>query len=260
MNVLFVGYGRMGSAIGESWLSNGLVDQVLAIDPNLPTVTAQCFRQTSELPAVEVHLVVIAVKPGYVSEALKSLPAQLLAKAIVVSVAAGVTLATLRAGAPECVALVRGMPNTPVMVNAGCTALFSSDATASVRERLSQLFGAVGNAYWVEKEADLDIVTAISGSGPAYFHLFCEALSNAAVSLGLNDALARQLVCDTAWGAARLQQQPQARFESLREVVTSPNGTTAAAISTFEQAQGLRPLTERAVRAAWQRSQELSAT
>lgn len=258
MNTLFVGYGRMGSAIGESWLAKGLVKRLLAVDPHAGDVKAECYGQLSELPEVEFQLVVIAVKPGYVAQVLRELPEQLVRNAVIVSVAAGVTLATLKAAAPHSRALVRVMPNTPVLVSAGCTALFSETVSPDVGDLLSDLFGAVGNAYWVKSESDLDIVTAISGSGPAYFHLFCEAMSDAAIALGLDESLARSLVTDTASGAARLQEQPGARFDALREAVTSPNGTTAAAISTFEQSEALRKLVNGAVQAAWQRSVELS--
>lgn len=258
MNTLFVGYGRMGSAIGESWLANGLVERVLAVDPHTGDVKAECFSQLSELPEVELQMIVIAVKPGYVAQVLRELPAHRVSGAIIVSVAAGVTLDTLRGAAPQNRGLVRVMPNTPVLVGAGCTALFSEAMSPDARDMLGSLFGAVGNAYWVARESDLDIVTAISGSGPAYFHLFCEAMTDAAMALGLDESLARSLVTDTASGAARLQEQPGARFDALREAVTSPNGTTAAAISEFERDKAFRELVARSVQAAWRRSGELS--
>lgn len=260
MNTLFVGYGRMGSAIGEAWLAKGLVERVLAVDPHAGDVTAERFNQLDELPAIDIDLVVIAVKPGHVAQVAAALPATLVRNALIVSVAAGITLSSLRAAAPANATCVRVMPNTPVLAGAGCTALYSDNASVDQRASLTKLFGSVGNAYWVEREPDLNTVTAISGSGPAYFHLFCEAMTEAAVALGLSETLARNLVIDTAWGAARLQQQPGARFETLREAVTSPNGTTAAAITAFEHDNGLRDLVTAAVQAAWRRSEELSAS
>ncbi|MEX0295246.1 pyrroline-5-carboxylate reductase dimerization domain-containing protein [Pseudomonas putida] len=123
---------------------------------------------------------------------------------------------------------------------------------------MTRLFEAVGSASWVEHEGLLDTVTALSGSGPTYYHLFSEALAAAGVALGLSPELARPLAAQTALGAATLQTQPGADFVELRTAVTSPNGTTAAAIASFEQNEGLRRLVDAAMQAAHSRSQALS--
>lgn len=260
MNALFLGYGRMGSAIGEAWLKHDLVRSISAVDPYLDfSPSAQLYASIEELPQQAFDLIVVATKPGYACEVLAALPDVLCSDAVVISVAAGVTCASLSQGLRQRCPVVRVMPNTPVLVGAGCSAMFSAEALdADQREQICHLFEAVGQAYWVEQEGQLDAVTALSGSGPAYYHLFSEALASAGVALGLPAELAKALAAQTAFGAALLQVQPQADFVELRTAVTSPNGTTAAAIARFEQEQALRLLVEAAARAAFVRSQELS--
>ncbi|WP_068829330.1 pyrroline-5-carboxylate reductase [Pseudomonas sp. BMS12] len=260
MNALFLGYGRMGSAIGEAWLAGKLVDSICAVDPYLQSsASASLYSSLEALPQQPFDLIVVATKPGYACEVLAALPDALCQGAVVISVAAGVTCASLSHALRQRCPVVRVMPNTPVLVGAGCTGMFSADALdGERREQIAHLFEAVGKAYWVEQEGLLDAVTALSGSGPAYYHLFSEALADAGVALGLPVELAKALAAQTAFGAASLQVQPQADFVELRTAVTSPNGTTAAAIARFEQDQALRQLVEAAARAAFVRSQELS--
>jgi pyrroline-5-carboxylate reductase len=151
------------------------------------------------------------------------------------------------------------MPNTPVLVNAGCTGLFTDTRLDEARrDFISRLFDSVGRSYWLEHESLLDAVTAISGSGPAYYHLFSEALAQAGVQLGLTPELALDLARQTALGAACQQTRQDANIIDLRTAVTSPNGTTAAAIDVFEQDQALRRLVGAATQAAYRRSRELS--
>ncbi|NBA96559.1 pyrroline-5-carboxylate reductase [Pseudomonas sp. R5(2019)] len=261
MNVLFLGYGKMGSALGEAWLSNGLVKRLVAVDPGRPQgVKAEVLGSAAELDETSAFdLIVVAVKPALAREAIVALPQPSLDGAIVVSIMAGVTCAELSAAAGLRAAVVRAMPNTPVMVNQGCTGLFSATLEDPARRKsLQTLFEAVGIAVWLEREAQLDAVTAISGSGPAYYHLFSEALADAGIALGLPAELARKLAAQTARGAAELQVQPQADFITLRQTVTSPNGTTAAAIAEFETEEKLRQLVKKAAQAARDRSIELS--
>ncbi|WP_043114903.1 pyrroline-5-carboxylate reductase dimerization domain-containing protein, partial [Pseudacidovorax intermedius] len=158
-----------------------------------------------------VDLVVVAVKPAMAADALRALPADWLGQAVVVSVAAGVTVATLEAVLPLGTPVIRVMPNTPAMLRAGCTGLYAAPGVDEARrEQVGALFATVGSAHWVDQESHIDLVTAISGSGPAYYHLFSEALAQAGVALGLAPELARALAADTAWGAAALQHQPDA--------------------------------------------------
>lgn len=260
MKALFLGYGKMGSALGEAWLASGLVERLVAVDPGRPQGhAATVIGSAAEISESDFDVVVLAVKPAMAREAIVSLPAALLPRTVLISVMAGVGCEDMSAAAGHCAPVVRAMPNTPVMVNQGCTGLFSSTLTdIAKRQQIQELFEAVGIAVWLEQEGQLDTVTAISGSGPAYYHLFSEALANAGTELGLPVELARQLAAHTARGAAELQCQPQADFVALREAVTSPNGTTAAAINQFEVDQQLRRLVKRAAKAAHDRSVELS--
>ncbi|WDY59567.1 pyrroline-5-carboxylate reductase [Pseudomonas sp. PSKL.D1] len=261
MDVLFIGYGRMGGALGDAWLKSALVNNLTVVDPGLPAdPRAGVFSQLADVPREQAfQLIVLAVKPAYASSALAGLSDRQCNQATVISVAAGITEHTLSEAVGRRCPVVRAMPNTPVLVGAGCTGLYAHGQLDAARKAaISQLFEAVGAAYWVEEEAMLDAVTAISGSGPAYYHLFSEALAQAGVKLGLNAELAKNLAAQTAFGAASLQHQPHADFTELRVAVTSPNGTTAAAIEVFEQQGKLRELVGEATGAAYRRSVELS--
>jgi len=261
MNVLFIGYGRMGSAMGEAWLANGLVDAVSAVDPHPQAgLRATLYPDLQAIAPQAFDLIVLAVKPDKVCSVAASLPDLICRDAVVICVAAGITSDALDHALARRCPVIRAMPNTPVLVNAGCTGLYADarlDATR--RAQVGQLFDNVGRSYWLEQESLLDAVTAISGSGPAYYHLFSEALAQAGVLLGLPPQLALNLARQTALGAARQQTQENADLVELRTAVTSPNGTTAAAISVFEQNQALRQLIKTATQAAHARSQTLSA-
>ncbi|MBV4535222.1 pyrroline-5-carboxylate reductase [Pseudomonas urmiensis] len=259
MKTLFIGYGRMGAALGDAWLATGLIEQLSIVDPGLTGAGGDGrYTRLADVPDEAFELIVLAVKPAYASEALAGLSDRQCAQACVISVAAGVTQATLSAALGQRCPVVRAMPNTPVLAGAGCTGLYAGDELeASQRTRIGQLFEAVGLASWVTTESQLDAVTAISGSGPAYYHLFSEALAQAGVKLGLTAELAGALAAQTAFGAATLQQR-HADFAELRLAVTSPNGTTAAAIEVFENGEKLRDLVEAATAAAYRRSVELS--
>jgi pyrroline-5-carboxylate reductase len=153
--------------------------------------------------------------------------------------------------------IVRCMPNTPALIGKGASALFANSAVSDSQKQIAQeVMEAVGISVWVAAEADIDSVTAVSGSGPAYFFLFIEAIQNAAVDLGLSEELARQLSYHTALGAAELAIGSDDDIETLRKNVTSPGGTTEKAILAFENG-GLRELVADAVQAAQRRSIEL---
>ncbi|MDO4683598.1 MAG: pyrroline-5-carboxylate reductase [Lautropia sp.] len=262
IRALFLGYGRMGSALGEAWLKAGLVDRIDAVDPNLTApVQARVFRSTAELPAAPHELIVLAVKPAMAREALRSLPPGRFENATVLSVMAGVPISTLETALPSARPVVRSMPNTPVMVGQGCTGLYGNRLVTPVLQKtIGRLFGAVGKAFWLTEEEQLHAVTALSGSGPAYYHLFSEALAEAGVKLGLPRQMAIEMAAQTALGAATLQNQAGADFVALRQAVTSPNGTTHAAIVRFEEQGALRTLVEEAATRACRRSEELGGS
>ncbi|MGQ7959076.1 pyrroline-5-carboxylate reductase [Pseudomonas sp. SP16.1] len=260
MNALFIGYGRMGSAIGAAWLEAKLVDSISAVVRNpRASTSATLYPSLQALPQQPFDLIVVATKPAQVCAVLADLPDALCAGSLVISVAAGVTSASLEQALRRRCPVVRVMPNTAVLTGAGCTGLYAAgDVSSEQRACVARLFDAIGKAYWVEDEDQLDAVTALSGSGLAYYHLFSEALANAGAALGLPAELAKALAAQTAFGAASQQIQAGADFVELRTAVTSPNGTTAAAIAVFEQDRALRRLVEAAAQAAQRRSQELS--
>ncbi|MFC3337641.1 pyrroline-5-carboxylate reductase [Paracandidimonas soli] len=260
LTALFLGYGRMGASLGEAWIEADLVQRIDAVDPHrAQDVKARVYRSAAELPDTIYDLVIVAVKPAMAREALAAVSIARLRNASIISVMAGVSIATLEQALPIACPVVRSMPNTPVMVHQGCVGLFGGiSVTSPLRDKISQLYNAVGKSYWVETEEQLHAITALSGSGPAYYHLFSEALADAGERLGLPSELAKQLAAQTALGAATLQCGDGANFSSLRQEVTSPNGTTHAAIEVFEKDSALRCLVTEAVVKAHQRSIELS--
>jgi pyrroline-5-carboxylate reductase len=179
---------------------------------------------------------------------------------VFLSIAAGKTLAQLAAGLGPRAATVRAMPNTPAAVGKGMTALVASAAVTPVQRSLcGELMSAVGEVAWLDDERQMDAVTAVSGSGPAYVFLLIESLEQAAVGAGLDAQLARRLALQTVAGAAAYAAAADAAPAELRRRVTSPNGTTQAALDVLRGEHGMSELMDRAVRAAARRSRELSA-
>jgi pyrroline-5-carboxylate reductase len=207
----------------------------------------------------EADVVVLAVKPQQMAEACRSLaPALAATRPLVISIAAGIRLGDLGRWLGPDVPLVRAMPNRPALIGAGITALYAGhEVGAAARTAADAIMGACGPTVWVPEEWQMDVVTAVSGSGPAYFFLLIEAIEQAAIELGLDPATARKLSVETAHGAGRMAA---AAFDSpaeLRAQVTSRGGTTAAALEVLE-AGGLRAILADAIAAAARRSGELA--
>jgi pyrroline-5-carboxylate reductase len=202
----------------------------------------------------------LAVKPQVMRGVCENLQAQAGSqRPLVVSIAAGIGAAQLQRWLGGEAAVVRAMPNTPALLGAGVTGLFASARVdASGRERAERLLASAGKTVWIEEEALMDAVTAVSGSGPAYVFLLAEAMEAAAKAEGLHEDAARTLVLQTILGAARMLTESAEPPEALRRQVTSPNGTTQAAIETF-QAGGFEALVGRAIHAATERGRQLSA-
>lgn len=207
-------------------------------------------------------IIVLAVKPQVMKDVCLDLAAHLEAGQLVVSIAAGINCASLErwlgAAAQAAPAIVRCMPNTPALLRQGVSGLYAnSQVSAPQRQQAEQLLGAVGLVLWLDEEQLIDAVTAVSGSGPAYFFLLMEAMTAAGEKLGLPRDTAAQLTLHTALGAARMAVASDVDASELRRRVTSPAGTTEAAIKTF-QAGGFEALVEQAMNAAAQRSTELA--
>jgi pyrroline-5-carboxylate reductase len=208
--------------------------------------------------AGRVDVLVLAVKPQMMEQVctdLRDLIAE--RQPLVISIAAGVTVGNLRRWLGS-TPIVRCMPNTPSLVQAGATGLYAADDVSDEQKAMAkEILGSVGIAFWFDEEKELDAVTAVSGSGPAYFFLLMESLIEAAKAQGLDAGTARQMVLQTAWGAAQLAITSEVGPDVLRQQVTSPGGTTAAALGVFEEA-GFREQVQAAVAAARERSEELA--
>jgi len=204
-------------------------------------------------------LIVLAVKPQFMSTACASLKSALAGRGpVIMSLAAGVKLARIGELLGSGLALARCMPNTPALIGAGAAGLYANEnASAEQKQDIEDLMNSVGVCVWCELESDLDTITALSGSGPAYFFLFMEAMRNAACGLGLEPGVADKLTGQTALGAAELARASECGLAELRAQVTSPGGTTEAAIARFEQG-GLRQLVDEAIVAAAERARELA--
>ena len=209
--------------------------------------------------AEAVTLLVLAVKPQIMQEAIASIKnAVALKPVLVISVAAGISIQSIETWFGGQTAVVRVMPNTPALIGAGISGLFAnSQVTDDGRESAEQIMRAVGNIVWLENEGQLDLVTAVSGSGPAYFFYLMEAIERVAVGSRLDPATARTLIVETAIGAGRLALASPDSLAVLRKQVTSPGGTTEAAINSLDESQ-VSESVGKAVKAAKARSEELS--
>jgi pyrroline-5-carboxylate reductase len=264
MRILFIGGGNMAAALIGGLVARGsAATDIEVVDPSqvqrdtlARRFGVNCHAAADAELVARCGLIVLAVKPQQMRLAATSL-APAIKDQLVISVAAGIRSADLSRWLGGHQRIVRAMPNTPALIGLGTTGLAAPESLASGDRSLAErVLGAVGSTVWVEDESQLDAVTAISGSGPAYVFLFIEALEAAAMQLGLNASQARALAQGTVMGAAQLAAQASEPPAMLRERVTSRGGTTAAALDQFE-AGDLKGLVARAARAAQQRSIEL---
>jgi len=263
--LVLIGAGKMGGAMLQGWLSLGLDPRRIAVLEPQPSaeLSALAERGLALNPPAdalrEVAVAVLAVKPQSAAEAAPRVAAIAGPGTLIVSIMAGKTLASLEQmlvpGAP----VIRCMPNTPAAIGRGIT-VGVANANVSNDQRLlaHALLAAVGEVAWVDDEGLIDAVTAVSGSGPAYVFLLAEALARAGVEAGLPAALAERLARATVAGAGELLHRSPLPAATLRENVTSPGGTTAAALAVLMGENGLDPLMREAVAAAARRSRELA--
>ncbi|GIX11277.1 pyrroline-5-carboxylate reductase [Elioraea sp.] len=254
--ILLVGCGKMGGAMRAGWLEAGR--RVAVVEPG-PHAPAGAVGSPEALPD-DLHpaAVVLAVKP---QEAATVLPAyaRFAGRAVFLSIMAGRTIAGMRALLGAEAAVVRAMPNTPAAVRQGITvACAGPGVTAAQRDLCTGLLEAIGEVAWVEDEALMDAVTAVSGSGPAYVFLLAEAMEAAGIAQGLPPELARRLARRTVAGSGALLAASAEDAADLRRNVTSPGGTTAAALAVLMAEHGIPALLRRAVAEAARRSRELA--
>jgi pyrroline-5-carboxylate reductase len=263
--IVFIGAGNMATALIRGLIADGTpAPQILASDPSQERLTALAgsgirTQADNTAAAAEADVLVLAVKPQMLKKVCGELAEVVQQRRpLVVSIAAGVRHSELDDWLGGNVPLIRTMPNTPAMIQCGATVLFAGPGvSAAQRDQAEHVLRAVGLTRWVEDEALLDVVTALSGSGPAYYFLFMEAMEAAAVKQGLPADTAHLLTLQTALGAARMAMESSDSPQQLRGKVTSPGGTTERAIQVFEDG-GLRDLVQRALDAAQDRSEELS--
>ena len=258
MSVLLIGCGRMGGALAKGWRDR---ERVWAFDPAAPDMEGvRRLERLSDADGLgEALTIVIAVKPQVLPSILPDLRPFAEAGALIISIAAGFTLAGLHEALGPNALAVRTMPNTPAAIGRGITAAVAGPSVGEKhRERVTELLSAVGKVVWLEEERQMDAVTAVSGSGPAYFFRFTEALAAAGAAEGLPPAIAMQLARATFEGAGALAEVREEEVAALRQEVTSPGGTTAAALAVFNEREGIEAMVGRAVAAAAARSRELS--
>jgi len=264
--IAFIGGGNMTRSIVSGLLADGVPAGRLRIaepDTERRTALQRDFDVTvhadNSTTAAGADVVVLAVKPQVLQTVARDLASELAgSKALAVSIAAGVRSADLARWLGGAVPVIRAMPNTPALLGCGAAVLYAGPgATAHHRELAESILRAVGSVSWITDEMQMDTVTALSGSGPAYFFLLIEAMADAAASAGLDGGLARLLAVETALGAARMAIESGEDIAVLRRRVTSPGGTTEAAIGTLEQ-RGFRELVDAALAQAAARSRELA--
>ncbi len=267
-NLHFVGGGNMAASLIGGLIESGFPANCIQVtDPN-DDIQASLKERFGVVASEVLSLgaadaVVLCVKPQIMPAVLPTLvPAGLSEAALVISVAAGVTLNSMAKGLGSDrsqQSIIRAMPNTPALIQKGLTVLFANEAVTEAQKKQADLIGAaVGAVGWVDHEALLDPVTALSGSGPAYYFLFMEAMMQAAEAQGLTQDQARDWVLKTAEGAVALAASSDVDVAELRRRVTSPRGTTEAALNTFIE-RGLHDTVARAMMAASDRARELAA-
>ena len=265
--IAFIGGGNMARSLIGGLLSRGRDGASIRVSEPVPELR-DALRRDFGVQVVDANAEaiegagtwVLAVKPQVlrgVCEALAPLAQE--ARPLVVSIAAGITSSQIEAWLGGGIAVVRCMPNTPALLGAGVTGLYANPRVDGAgRDAAQSLLSAAGETVWIDDEALMDAVTAVSGSGPAYVFLLAEAMQAAARAQGLPEDTARTLVLQTILGAARMLVESDADATELRKRVTSPGGTTQAAIEVFEDG-GFRELVDRAIAAATARGRELSA-
>ena len=266
IRIRFVGAGNMAASLIGGLISKGLTaSQITASDPG-PNQRQYIEKQFQILTYDDNNahfgmpdLVIIAVKPQIMKPVLQDVASSIVrTQPLVISVAAGITSGQISSWLGAELPVVRTMPNTPALIGQGAIGMFANAAvTSEQRQMTEQVMDAVGTSIWVEQESQIDAVTALSGSGPAYFFLFMECLQKAAESLGLGAEDAALLTKKTAIGAALLAERSPESLTQLKDRVTSPNGTTAAALASFEQDR-IQQVIQHAIQAANDRSVTLS--
>jgi len=265
--LVLVGAGKMGGAMLEGWLKSGANPaKIVAFDPAPPAEVKAMLEMNSVRlnPKIsditDAEVIIVAVKPQMMEEVLPSFVSLKSSRPLILSIAAGKTIATFERHFGSDAAVIRTIPNTPAAVGRGITAMASNPNVSAAQLDLARLLlSSVGEVVTVDNEALIDAVTAVSGSGPAYVFYLTECLAAAGEKVGLPPDLAMQLARATVAGSGELMRQSGIAAATLRQNVTSPKGTTYAALQVLMAEDGMQPLFDRAIDAATQRSRELAS-
>jgi len=263
-SLLLVGAGKMGSAMLEGWLARGLdAKKITVIEPQpaktIKALARRGLKLNAKGKATPAAVVVVAVKPQIAPEALPSIVPYVGKSTLVLSIMAGRTIAFIAGALPAGAAIVRTIPNTPAAIGRGITvAVANAGVSARQRQQATDLLAAIGKVEWVNDESLMDAVTAVSGSGPAYVFLLAEAMAQAGIAAGLPPDLAARLARETVAGAGELLHRSDLDPATLRQNVTSPGGTTAAALGVLMGPGGFDALLTQAIAAATRRGRELA--
>lgn len=265
--LVLVGAGKMGGAMLEGWLKGGAeASRIVALDPSPPPEVRALLERSGvrlnpEVGSIlDAEVVIMAVKPQLMEDVLPGVVPLKAAKPLILSVAAGKTIASFERHFGADAAVIRTIPNTPAAVGRGITAMAANANVSAAQLALARsLLAAVGEVVTVENEAMIDAVTAVSGSGPAYVFYLTECLAAAGEKAGLPKDLAMQLARATVSGAGELMRQSGIEAATLRQNVTSPKGTTYAALQVLMAENGMQPLFDAAIEAATKRSRELAS-
>jgi len=264
--VAFIGAGNMASSILGGLIEAGHpASKISASDPyppsleNLQAIAPVRVSNSNEEAVKDADVIILAVKPQVMADACTSIAGALQASgAVAISIAAGVTIDSLQRRLGAEVPVIRCMPNTPALLGCGASGLFASAQVSDTQKAFADsILGAVGVNSWVNTEQELDAITALSGSGPAYFFMFLESMIKVGIELGLEKDTANLLAKQTALGASRMALENDIDLEELRRRVTSPGGTTERAVASFEQG-GLEDVVRKAMVACADRAKEMS--
>jgi len=264
--ITFIGAGNMALSLIKGLIASGYdKNNIIATDPKkeqrdyiTQSIGIHCFESNSEA-AAQSEIVVLAVKPQILNQVCTEINHTVQTKQpLIISIAAGVRSSDINQWLGGQTAIVRCMPNTPSMIQAGATGLVANQRVSDEQKSNAEnILRAVGVSVWVNTDEDIDSVTALSGSGPAYYFLFMEAMQDAAKQMGLSESAAKLLTIQTAFGAAKMALESPYDCATLRQKVTSPNGTTEQAIQSFED-NNLRKVVEQAMLAAKNRAKSLA--
>ncbi len=263
--ISFIGCGNMAAAIIHGLIAQGMSPSHIQASNRSPEKLTQIKASTNILTTTDNYqaaefadILLLAVKPQILPQVCEQLKSIDLSNKLIISIAAGITTDKILELLEQTVAVIRAMPNTPATISEGATGLFANQQTSQSQKRTAEsIFTAIGQVEWVEQESLIDVVTAIAGSAPAYVFLFIQAMVEQAVKDGLDEKCARNLATQAVLGASKLAQMKSSEtLQDLRQAVTSPAGTTAAAIASFEQNE-FSNIIKKAVSAATNRGKEL---